>query len=174
MIGFGKAIESTDVQVGSELDETARERYLLMSVLCAVLCGASFAVNSLVMKHYVKAHAFGPIQLNLDGYMVCVVLFLCPGYFIYGPSHYSNADIVKSQASGILSLLGTAAMTKAFKTGKGGPIQAIDSLKCLVPLFLNILFYEQVPTRMQVGGIVSGMVGATIISCKPIANGPSK
>ena len=145
----------------------------MLSVFCAVLCGASFAVNSLVMKHYVKEYNFGPIQLNLDGYMVCVI-FLCSGYFIYGPSEYTRSDIVKSSASGVLSLLGTAAMTRAFKTGKGGPIQAIDSLKCLVPLFLNVILKQQVPTNMQVSGIICGMLGATIVSWKPVSNSSSK
>ena len=43
-----------------------------------------------------------------------------------------------AQASVILSLLGNAASAHALKTGKGGIIQAIDSLKCLVTLSFDI------------------------------------
>jgi hypothetical protein len=49
---------------------------------------------------------------------------------------------MKAIGASVLSLVGTASMTQAFKTGKGGPIQAIDSLKCLVPLFLNLFIND--------------------------------
>ena len=77
------------------------------------------------------------IQLNLDGYLICAVI-LAIGYFVKGPSAYSIGDVLKATAASVLSLIGTASMTHAFKTGKGGPIQAVDSLKVLVPLLMNM------------------------------------
>ena len=99
------------------------------------------------MKYYVKKFNFGVVQLNLDGYMFCVA-FLLTGYIIFGPEKYSTADLSMSLASAVLSVFGTAAQTQALKTGKGGPIQAIDSLKCLVTLFLDIVLKDQIPTGL--------------------------
>ena len=90
------------------------------------------------MKHYPRKYNFSVIQLNLDGYLICCV-FLLSGYFIAGADLYSSDDMWKAFWAAVLSLIGTASMTEAFKTGKGGPIQAIDSLKCLVPLLLNLM-----------------------------------
>ena len=75
--------------------------------------------------------------MNLDGYIICAII-LAIGYFYKGPSTYSFADVLKATAASVLSLVGTASMTQAFKSGKGGPIQAVDSLKVLVPLLMNM------------------------------------
>ena len=69
-------------------------------------------------------------------------MLLLTGYIIVGPSAYSVSDVLKAVAASVLSLIGTASMTKAFMTGKGGPIQAIDSLKVLVPLGMNIILHS--------------------------------
>ena len=103
--------------------------------------------------------------MNLDGYIICAV-FLAIGYFVKGADAYSIGDVMKAVAASVLSLIGTASMTQAFKTGKGGPIQAIDSLKVLVPLIMNIAIHQQIPTWMQVGGMISGIFGALVISFK--------
>ena len=105
------------------------------------MCGFSFALNSFVMKHYVLKFKFDVIQLNLDGYLICAVI-LAIGYFVKGPSAYSIGDVMKAVTASVLSLIGTASMTHAFKSGKGGPIQAIDSLKVLVPLLMNIALHS--------------------------------
>lgn len=57
----------------------------------------------------------------MDGYLICS-LILGTGYFVQGASAYSIADVMKATAASVLSLIGTASMTQAFKTGKGGPI----------------------------------------------------
>ena len=115
------------------------------------------------MKYYVQKFNYGVVQLNLDGYMVCVP-FLLAGYLIYGPSSYSMADIAMSLASAVLSVIGTASMTQALKTGLGGPIQAIDSLKCLVTLLLDIWIKSSDPTWLQLLGIACGILGVVIVS----------
>lgn len=75
-------------------------------------------------------------------------------------------DVLKAVAAAVLSLVGTASMTQAFKTGKGGPIQAIDSLKVLVPLIMNMILLKQIPSWMQFAGMASGIAGALVISFK--------
>lgn len=55
--------------------------YLILSVIFAVMCGLSFALNSFVMKYYPRKYKFDVIQLNLDGYLICSI-FLVTGYLI--------------------------------------------------------------------------------------------
>ena len=69
-----------------------------------------------------------------------------------------------SATTALLSVLGTGAMTHALKTGKGGPIQAIDSLKCLFSLLLDISVKKNNPNSKQVLGIACAIIGAVIIS----------
>lgn len=49
LIGFGKEHQtSTNVAEAEE-----KYQYLWLSILFAIICGLSFAINSFVMKHYV-------------------------------------------------------------------------------------------------------------------------
>ena len=41
---------------------------------------------------------------------------------------------------------------------------AIDSLKMLVPLFLDLIFYSVSPTWFQIAGITFCVVGASVVS----------
>lgn len=54
---------------------------------------------------------------------------------------YSAKDMLFATLASWLSLTSTVCLTKALQTGKGGPIQAIDSLKSLVQLTLVIIVY---------------------------------
>lgn len=55
-------------------------------------------------------------------------------------------------------------LTKALNCGKGGPIQAIDSLKSLIPLMLNVLFRGLLPSWLQLGGVALGIMGAAVVA----------
>ena len=116
-------------------------------------------------EHYVNK-GFTAMQLNLDGYMFCNIWLTAS--FIYVVSTegfiYSVKDIIFATSASWLSLASTVCLTKALQTGKGGPIQAIDSLKSLVQLTLVIIVYRQWSTLMQNFGIASSIAGAMIIS----------
>ena len=60
-------------------------------------------------------------------------------------------------------MCGGIALTTALKCGKGGPINAIDSLKSLIPLFLNMMFRDLVPSLLQILGVIFGIIGAAVI-----------
>ena len=113
--------EDEAIEEGPELTEYDQQKYLLLSVVFALICGLLFSINSFVMKYYPKKYGFSVIQLNLDGYLICSI-FLAIGFFIKGASTYSGVDILKAIGASVLSLIGTASMTQAFKSGKGGPI----------------------------------------------------
>ena len=79
-IGIGKPSQDS---VEHHINEDDQSKNMLLSIFFALNCGLSFAVNALVMKYYVQNFNYGVIQLNLDGYMVCVP-FLLIGYLVYG------------------------------------------------------------------------------------------
>lgn len=61
LIGFGKdddATKSSATELTSDLDQ---QTLLWLSILFAILCGFSFALNSFVMKHYVLKFNFDVI-----------------------------------------------------------------------------------------------------------------
>jgi hypothetical protein len=108
--------------------------YLWLAILFAILSGVCFSINALVMKHYVQAVKFTPMQLNLDGYMVCNIWLTASFVYVIATEGfiYSWYDLLLATLASWISLASTVSITIALQTGKGGPIQAIDSLKSLV------------------------------------------
>ena len=104
----------------------------------------------------------------MEGYFVLTVIFgtallaqsISLGYFPYALS-----EVLWSLLASVLSMTGSICVTIAFQSGNGGSVQAIDSLKMLVPLILDLLFFKVVPTAMQLVGIIFSIAGALVISC---------
>jgi len=84
---------------------------LLIAIMYALASGVLFATNSLIMRHFVRNVGFTPIQLNVDGFMVCaVVLVSC---FFMSDVSYTVFDIFEGIFCSFLSMGGTVSITKA-------------------------------------------------------------
>ena len=83
-------------------------------------------------------------------------------WIIYRPT-FRVIDIFEGCLCSCLSMAGNICLAKALKSGKGGPIQAIESLKSLVVLFFNIIVKGFLPTYSQYFGVALGIVGASIV-----------
>lgn len=154
-ISLGKPA-SKETAGTEKLDDTSY--FMWLSILFAIGCAFCYAINALIMKHFIKEVGFTPIQLNLDGFFVCsIYMAFC---FFTTSTVYTMQDILLVCFSSVLSLIGVTSLTIALTTGKAGPIYSIDSLKSLIPLFLNIIFDKNYPTSLQYLGIFLGIAGA--------------
>ena len=59
LIGIGKPSQNSDDTTDQGME--IQRKYLFLSIFFAVLCGVTFALNSLVMKYYVKKFNFGVV-----------------------------------------------------------------------------------------------------------------
>lgn len=60
-----------DKEIGQETDYSK----LLLAVMFAVLVGAGYSVNAVVMRYSVAQIGFTNLQLNIDGLMVMGAIF---------------------------------------------------------------------------------------------------
>ena len=111
LISLGKPDESSKQPTKQTLDNQTSSplNYMTLSLLFALLSGFLLALNSLVMKHYIRNYNFDVVQLNLDGYLICS-LFLATCFICYGPTNYSWIDIARALACSIFSLTAFASM----------------------------------------------------------------
>ena len=84
-------------------------------------------------------------------------------FYLTTETQYSVIDTGEAITTVVLMLYGAQFLSLAVKTGKGGPIQSIDSLKSLIPLGLNIVFRGLVPSLLQITGVLLGIIGAAIV-----------
>ena len=158
VVSVGIKPTSKDDAPGESVDYTN----LLIAIAYALSSGVLIATNALIMRHYVRVVGFSPLQLNIDGFMVCaVVLIAC---FCLTETKYRMLDIGKAILCSVTSMAATVSITTALSVGKGGPIQAIDSLKSLIPLFLHVIVNGLLPSWLQLAGVGLGIAGACVVA----------
>jgi hypothetical protein len=84
------------------------------------------------------------------------------GFFLCS-SKFTVLDLIEGSMVCFCMMGGGISITQATRFGKGGPITAIDSLKSLIPLFLNVVLHSLVPSVLQITGVALGILGATVI-----------
>ena len=120
-----------------------------------------FTTTSWAMRHYTTTVSLDPIQLNIDSFIIMSAMtFILWGIFL--PT-FRVFDILEGILCSLLSLVGNISLTKALQSGKGGPVQAIESLKSLVVLGFGIITKGYVPTYLQITGVALGITGASIV-----------
>jgi drug/metabolite transporter (DMT)-like permease len=153
------------VSVKDDSNELVDYNMLWISVFFAMLTGMAFATNAFIVKHYCKNVGFSPFQLTLDGNAVSAVPMII-GYILVQMSD-TPISIIDSAIGVTISFLyvcGSICFAHALTSGGlGGPIQAIDSLKSLIPLFLHGLIGGVMPTVSQWIGVILGISGAFVI-----------
>ena len=93
---------------------------LLVAITYALSSGVLIATNALIMRYYVRVIGFSPLQLNIDGFMVCaVVLITC---FCLTETEYTVLDIGEAILCSVTSMAATVSITTALAVGKAGPI----------------------------------------------------
>jgi len=81
----------------------------------------------------------------VEGYFLVSIVFmvaiiiqtLCMGYF-----PYTMIDIFWGALFAACTMAGAISITLAFQQGQGGAVQAIDSLKVVVTLVLDMVVYH--------------------------------
>ena len=117
---------------------------LLMAIFYACFSGFLIGLNGLIMRYFVKQVGYTALQLNIDSFMLCGIYLFTRQ--VLSNNEFTTWDYAEGVLSALLSMGGVVSLTKAFNCGKGGPIQAIDSLKSLIPLFLNLFIRNVVPS----------------------------
>jgi uncharacterized membrane protein len=66
--------------------------------------------------------------------------------------------------SAVLNTLGFMMLGISVVIGYAGPANALNSIQAVVLTFLSVMMMNQVPTNMQITGMLLGMCGTIIVS----------
>ena len=88
-----------------------------------------------------------PIQYTIDAMALQAIPLLFVLIF-QTKYQFGIIDYVLGYCSTLLSITGNIAFTIAMQSGKGGPIQAIDSMKSIVNLGFNMMLTRLMPTTL--------------------------
>ena len=103
--------------------------------------------------------------MNFDGNLL-FGLILAPLFIIElinNPDTFTIENCLKSNLSILLVTIAINSFSYAMKYGKGGSVQAIENMKNVVQTLLGALLGGDVPTTLEILGLISGFVGVMII-----------
>jgi drug/metabolite transporter (DMT)-like permease len=149
---------------GVKLSPEEANMYLYFGVIAALCAGFVLSVNSVSLLYC--GHVGCRIdQSNFDGNFIMFCIFF-PMYLIIeynSPGTYTARDLFSGSMDIITITIGVIAQGKGLAIGNGGPIQALENQKVVVVTIVTAIVYQNMPTVLQICGLVSGLVGVMFI-----------
>jgi drug/metabolite transporter (DMT)-like permease len=68
---------------------------------------------------------------------------------------------------GLFAVIGMWALSRAVSYGYAGPAAALTNVQTIVQTTLAALFLNQIPSQMEIIGVVCGLFGSCVISAGP-------
>jgi len=160
LIAFGgTGGQSDEVQKTEELIKTERLN-LILALALAIISGLTLSLNTVSIQYTIYT-GFDLDQANYDGNLMLGIIFL--PFMIYHRDKYSIGDVFVGTLVILFVTTGIILFSKAIQCGIAGPVQAIENSKTLVQTVLCIIFLGQIPTIMQISGLLTGMIGVISI-----------
>jgi len=149
---------------GVKLTPEEANMYLYFAVIAALCAGFILSVNSVSLLYC--GHVGCRIdQANFDGNFIMFCIFF-PMYMIIeynNPGTYIARDLFSGSLDIITITIGVIFQGKGLAIGNGGPIQALENQKVVVVTIVTAIVYQNMPTLLQILGLVSGLIGVLFI-----------
>lgn len=161
LIAFGgNGGQSDEVSQKTEEEIASEKLNLILSVFLAIISGLVLSLNTVSIQYTIYT-GFDLDQANYDGNLMIGLIFL--PIFIYHRDKYNFGDVCIGTLVVLCVTLGIILFSKAIQCGVAGPVQAIENSKTVVQTILCIIFLAEIPTLMQILGLLTGSIGVISI-----------
>lgn len=138
----------------------------MLAICTALCCTLFFSARDVILRYFKVNKGYPAFELSLDS--LTLYSFGCTLYaiYIFGFQGYQFdwASFSAGCMSAVLNTLGFMMLGISIVIGYAGPANALNSIQAVVLTFLGIMLMNQVPSGMQVTGMLLGMVGTIIVS----------
>lgn len=131
--------------------------------LCSTLF---FSARDVILRYYKVNKSYPAFELSLDS--LTLYSFGCCLYalYLFGFQDYQFdwGSFYAGCMSAVLNTLGFMMLGISVVIGYAGPANALNSIQAIVLTGLGVMMMNQVPTQMQITGMLLGMTGTIIVS----------
>jgi drug/metabolite transporter (DMT)-like permease len=146
------------ISMGGSSPGESESNYI--AVLLALLTGLTLSVSTVIFE-YVISTGVNLDQANHDSNIILGTLYL-PFFFVF-KEHFTWYDIAEATALVMVATAGVIFFSRALQIGYAGPTQAIENTKTIVQSVMAAIFLGQIPSLIQIFGLISGLLGVTFI-----------
>lgn len=137
-----------------------------MAILTALCCTLFFSARDVILRYFKVNKNYPAFELSLDSLtiysfgcsLVAVYLFLIKG------DQFDWGSFSAGCMSAVLNTLGFMMLGISVVICYAGPANALNSIQAVVLTLLSVMMMNQIPTHMQVTGMLMGMCGTIIVS----------
>lgn len=138
----------------------------MLAIGTAFSCVLFFSARDVLLRYYKVAKKYPAFELSLDS--LTLYSFFCSIFgfyhFIIEGNSFDYASFSAGCMSAVLNTLGFMMLGISVVIGYAGPANALNSIQAVVLTFLSVSMMNQIPTQMQVTGMLLGMTGTIIVS----------
>lgn len=165
---YGRYPNETDFMYLDRIQRTEADHYYnaSLAITTALSCTVFFSARDVIMRYYKDKKKYPAFELALDS--LTLYSFSCTVFAIY-IFNFDNYDFDWGSfsagcMSAVLNTLGFMMLGISVVIGYAGPANALNSIQAVVLTFLSIMIMNQIPTHMQVIGMLLGIIGTIIVS----------
>ena len=150
------------------MEAIERDHYFnsMVAISTALCCTLFFSARDVILRYYKVNKHYPAFELSLDSLtlysfaccMYALYLFGFQGYVFDWGSFYAGC------MSAVLNTLGFMMLGISVVIGYAGPANALNSIQAIILTGLGVMMMNQIPTDMQVAGMLLGMTGTIIVS----------
>ncbi|CDW86818.1 UNKNOWN [Stylonychia lemnae] len=138
----------------------------MCAIFTALVCTLFFSARDVILRYYRINKNYPAFELSLDS--LTLYSFGCSIYAVYYFLIMGQPFDIDSFYSGcmsaVLNTLGFMMLGISVVIGYAGPANALNSIQAIVLTMLSISILNHIPTRLQVIGMLLGMLGTIIVS----------
>jgi drug/metabolite transporter (DMT)-like permease len=138
----------------------------MLAITTALCCTLFFSARDVILRYYKVNKKYPAFELSLDSlflYSLGCTLF---ALYMFGFKDYEFdwGSFSAGCMSAVLNTLGFMMLGISIVIGYAGPANALNSVQAIVLTFLGVMMMNQIPSHMQVTGMLLGMAGTIIVS----------
>jgi len=138
----------------------------MMAIGLALACTLFFSARDVILRYFKVNKHYPAFELSLDS--LTIYSFGCTLYALYlfnfQDYHFDWSSFYAGCMSAVLNTLGFMMLGISVVIGYAGPANALNSIQAVILTFLGVTMMNQIPTHMQITGMLLGMCGTIIVS----------
>lgn len=165
---FPKFDGETDAAFDFRMDEMEdmKNSNAFYAIMTAFTCTLFFSARDFLLRYYKVEKKYPAFELSLDS--LTLYSFGCTVYAVFRFGYQGDTFdwdcFYAGSMSAILNTVGFMMLGISVVIGYAGPANALNSIQAVVLTMLSISVMHQIPSRLQVIGMILGMVGTIIVS----------
>jgi len=142
----------------------AQREYALLSILCGLVSPLALSLKHIFIRYYKKG--YNTWDMAIDGLILEYLLYALLAFqsFVIGNTPFTSYNLIMGAVASVFIITGKISIALAVANGIAGPAASLSSTQAIYATLLTTFVSKQSMSPYEIGGVILGITGASIIS----------